>query len=220
MLTRRAFLLTPVVLAACNASLQTYEPYEGRPKSDPHVRWDPSMVRGNILYGAPGYNGWVTGGLSYSKDPKLYGRWDVRLRSFPHSVLSYHVLLWPKSDIWPPEIDIAENFRSDRQQTKAFVHGNGKQEFRVDCDATKPKTFAVEWRKDSIKFFCDDEMFGETTKDIPHEPMWLAIQVESHATKDGGKLIENNGVTREQGPPKDDYRVPVVEILKVSYAEL
>ena len=220
MLSRRAFLLAPLALTACSASLQNFEPYSGRPKSDPHVRWDPSMVRGNTLYGAPGYNGWVTGGVSYSGDPKLYGRFDVRLKSYPHSVLSYHVLLWPATDHWPPEIDIAENFRSDRQQTKAFIHGSGKQEFKVDCDATQPTTFFVEWRKDSIKFFCDDKMFGETTEDIPHEPMCLVVQVESHATSEGAELVANNGVTREKGPPKDEYRVPVVEILDVKYRRL
>lgn len=221
MLSRRAFLVAPFLLVACNSSLKDYEAYSGRPSSDRYVKWDPSMIRGNILYGAPGHNGWVTGGLTYLQAPKTYGRFEVRLRSVPHPVLSYHVLLWPQADHWPPEIDIAECFRADRQRVDAFIHGKGeRQQFRVDRDTTKPTTFAVEWRKDSIKFFCEDQMFGETTKDIPHEPMRLAIQVESHATEEGNNLREGNGFTQEKGEPKDEYRVPVVEILSVGYKEL
>lgn len=196
--------------------------YTGRPSSDPNVQWDPDLLRGNILYGAKGKNGWVCGGCAWYEMAHLYGRFTFKLRSFRHELLSFHALLWPRSENWPPEIDIAEMFIADRSRVDSFIHEtvegeHRKQGFNIETDATQPFTVAVEWRKDSIEFFLNGESYGKTTKEIPQEAMHMAIQVETHGSHNGLIFEDSRGVTDVAGPHDINTAIPVVEVLGLSY---
>lgn len=199
------------------------EKYSGFPASDPNTKWEPSLLRGNILYGTPSNGGWACGGCAWYGNPKQYGRFKFLLRSFPQRLLSFHALLWPKAEGWPPEIDVCEVFREDRQRASAFLHywddvrEHKKQNWNVDIDVTQPTWFSVEWCPDSIKFFCNDKMFGETTIGIPHELMHMVIQVETHASPDGLVFDSTRGKTDHEGPFSIHEAIPVVEVLQVVY---
>ncbi|MBV7295635.1 glycoside hydrolase family 16 protein [Corynebacterium sp. TAE3-ERU12] len=174
----------------------SWEPYTGRPASDAKVQWDPSEVRVRdsrlILSGSPDGQYWRTGAVSQWREAHKYGRWEVRMRALAHPTLSYHVLLWPQADMWPPEIDLAESFTADRATTEAFVHWRAdgqrhKRQFSLDVDATQFATWAVEWTADYVRWSYDGTTFAEVTGDeVPDEPMWLAIQVEAQVPGDGG----------------------------------
>lgn len=194
-------------------------PYSGLPDSDRWTRWHPPCTKGSVMYGTPAWGGWANGSLSWEPEKHIhqYGRYDIRLRAWPHPLLSFHLLLWPQAEHWPPEIDICECFHADRQRISAFIHGRGKQEFPKDVDITKPTTFSVDWQADHIDFLVDDVVFGHTTDDIPHEPHRLAIQVETHATNDGFTWDKTLGRTSHYGPPNLKHLVPVVEVLSVHY---
>lgn len=194
------------------------EPYHGQPSSDIWTKWRPEFTRGNTLYGAPGYGGWVCGSLNWGDFAAQYGRFEMTVQSYLHEVLSFHALLWPLLDHWPPEIDIAEMFDETRQRTDAFVHGGKgenrtKQQFHVMHDVTKPTTFAVEWRPESLRLFCDGEMFGETTDSVPQEPMRLVIQVETHTPPDQDDPTETTGPPTTRGDA-------CVTVLGASYTAL
>jgi beta-glucanase (GH16 family) len=105
-----------------------------------------------------------------------------------HDVLSYHFLLWPKSEKWPPEIDIAESFDGDRQSVQGFVHWRDaggvrrKTTTSVAADFRDWRTVGVEWTPEAVRFTLDGVEWGVVTgAAVPHEPMWLALQVETHA---------------------------------------
>lgn len=199
-------------------------PYDGRPNSDDHTRWLPSQTRGAVCGGAPAWGGWANGSLSWENHIRMFGRYDVRLRSWPHPILSWHLLLWPQSENWPPEIDIAESFHSSRKRISGFLHGltggHSKQQFDVDCDLANPTTFSVLWEQSRLRFACDGVVFGDTDWDVPQEPHRLAIQVETHASWGGWTADKRRVLTQRYGPPDPKRWVPVVEVLDVKYTEV
>lgn len=207
-----------------------WEAFHGRPSSDPHVHWRPEMVRvhdGKLtLSGAPAYGGWATGAVSGWRMPRTHGLFEIRMRAIPHRVLSYHVLLWPADDQWPPEIDLAEGYRADRTRTDAFIHwrdGGGerrKRGYQVRVDATKPSTWAVEWLPGSVRLLADGKEFARAIGEpVPDRPMWFGMQVEARATDAGTGAPADNGVTRHIGAPLPEYTVPVLEVDWVRISE-
>lgn len=179
-----------------------WRPYDGRPSSSPDVQWDPKLISIRdselVLSARRDASGdWHTGAVTNWPKTFQYGRWEIRFRApvqeGSYRALSYHVLLWPARNAWPPEIDIAEGFAADRQRTDAFIHWRDdkgqrqKEQFQFAGDASVDATWAVEWEQDAIRLYRDDELFGSINgASVPHEPMWLAIQVEALAEKTDG----------------------------------
>lgn len=179
-----------------------WRPYDGRPSSSPDVQWDPQLISVRdselVLSARREASGdWHAGAVTNWPKTFQYGRWEVNFRApvqqGSYRALSYHVLLWPARNAWPPEIDIAEGFAADRQTTDAFIHWRDstgqrhKEQFQLAGDASVNATWAVEWEQDGIRLYRDDVLFGSISGDsVPHEPMWLAIQVESLAEKTDG----------------------------------
>jgi hypothetical protein len=180
---------------------QRWTKYTGRPKSDPRARWDPAKVRvaggALVLDGAPTRDKagtWATGGVSNSADPMTYGRWQIRYRATPSSVLSYHFLLWPRSERWPPEIDIAEGFVADRSRVDAFVHWvdaggvRRKEQRQLPVHADRWDVVGLEWSPDAVVFTRNGRPWARITGDaVPHEPMWLALQTETQVCRPGAR---------------------------------
>lgn len=167
--------------------------YTGRPSSDPRTWWDPTMVwlsNGSlVLAGAPSTghtNLWRTGAVSNWKAAQTYGKWEVRFRTHASQVLSYHFLLWPQAESWPPEIDIAEGYSRERTNSQSFVHwideSGARQQtsFSTNGNFSEWNTVAVEWTPDAVRFSLNGEYYGEATGlAVPHEPMFLALQTET-----------------------------------------
>ncbi|MFC3850168.1 glycoside hydrolase family 16 protein [Corynebacterium hansenii] len=200
-----------------------WEAFNGKPSSDPHVRWVSSMAKVEngslVLSGAPAYGGWATGAVSGWRMPRTHGLYEIRMRAIPHRVLSYHVLLWPADDNWPPEIDLAEGYRADRSRTDAFLHWRDaggerrKRGYQVRVDATKPATWAIEWLPGSVRLLVDGVEFARADGDpVPDRPMWFGMQIEARATVEGTGAPADNGVTRHTGAPLPQYTVPVLEV--------
>lgn len=167
--------------------------YTGRPSSDPRTWWDPTMVwlsNGSlVLAGAPSTghtNLWRTGAVSNWKAAQTYGKWEVRFRTHASQVLSYHFLLWPQAERWPPEIDIAEGYSRERTNSQSFIHWideNGSRQqmsFSTNGNFSEWNTVAVEWTPDVVRFSLNGQAYGEATGlAVPHEPMFLALQTET-----------------------------------------
>ena len=167
--------------------------YEGQPGGNPVGRWDPAMVSlsdGMLhLTGKQSGGDWVSGGVSNFPVTQLYGRWEVRMRAQPSADLSYHMLLWPKDEEWPPEIDFAESVSSDRSSTEAWIHWkdadgqNAKTNARIDGDFTQWHTVGVEWLPGIVRYLLNGKVWAEVRSDtmVSKTPMWLALQVEAGA---------------------------------------
>jgi beta-glucanase (GH16 family) len=93
------------------------------------------------------------------------------------------VALWllPKSEGWPPEIDIMENWGSTRTvQTTVFWSASGAVSYahktaRSSSDLTDSyHTYGLLWRPHSLTWYLDGKVVDKYTgSHVPHQPMYL-----------------------------------------------
>ncbi|WP_278315446.1 glycoside hydrolase family 16 protein [Lolliginicoccus levis] len=166
--------------------------YSGQPGGDPLSWWEPDRVSvggGVLRLGIARFQDQViTGGASNDVVAREYGRWEVRLRVDRGQDVSYHVLLWPQDEQWPPEIDIAESIDGDRRTMSSFVHWrDGEERFFAQADTEgvfdEWHTVGVEWLPGRIRYLLDGEPWAEldVADHVPAKPMWLAIQAQAGA---------------------------------------
>jgi beta-glucanase (GH16 family) len=89
--------------------------------------------------------------------------------------------LWllPKSEGWPPEIDIMENWGSTRTiQTTVFWSASGAVKYahktaRSSSDLTDSyHTYGLLWRPHSLTWYLDGKVVDKYTgSHVPHQPM-------------------------------------------------
>lgn len=165
--------------------------YHGQPGGDPHSWWEHdrvSLADGKLVLTASQREDgqWVTGGVSNASVAQTYGEWEVRFRADAADDITFHLLLWPLSENWPPEIDFLENFGGDRSRASAFLHwiedGDRSKLERVlpDVDLTAWNTAGVIWREGRIDFTFNGEIWSTIEGDnVPDEPMWLGLQSQA-----------------------------------------
>lgn len=163
--------------------------YSGQPGGNPLGWWDESMVGvdGSVLElrSVRTDSGWVSGGVSNYPVTQTYGRWEIRMRADVSDDISYHMLLWPQSDQWPPEIDFAESVDGFRDEMSAFLHwrtSDGRDKHGVSTwgNFSDWHTVGVEWGPAIVRFLLDGEVWAEAHSDemVPDVPMWLGMQTE------------------------------------------
>lgn len=167
--------------------------YSGQPGGNPNSWWDGSMVEvaggALTLKSERTADGWVTGGVSNYPVTQEYGRWEIRMRADRSDDISYHMLLWPQREKWPPEIDFAESASGERTQMDAFVHWvdasgeSRKSHGFVTGDFSDWHTVGVEWGPGIIRYLLDGAVWAEVRSDVmvPDQPMWLGLQAEAGA---------------------------------------
>lgn len=170
---------------------QSWGEYYGQPGGDPHSWWEPSQVSiedGKLVLTASQRDDgqWITGGVSNASVSATFGEWEVRFRADAADDITFHFLLWPLSENWPPEIDFLENFGGDRTTASAFLHwtddGQRDKLEKVldDVDLTEWNTAGVIWREGRIDFTFNGEIWSTIEGDtVPDEPMWLALQAQA-----------------------------------------
>jgi beta-glucanase (GH16 family) len=165
--------------------------YSGQPGGDPGGLWDPShvVVHDGVLelqtYRDPVFgNRWVSGGLSSARALKqTYGKYLVRFRMDPGYGIAGIMLLWPSNDVWPPEIDFAEDGGGARDETTATLHygATDAQIARsVKGDFRAWHTIGIEWGPGHLNYTLDGAVWGTlSTSRIPAEPMEMDIQTQA-----------------------------------------
>ncbi|MDG4830331.1 glycoside hydrolase family 16 protein [Solwaraspora sp. WMMD1047] len=164
--------------------------YEGQPDGDPGGWFDPSHV--SVSGGLLTIGGWreadrgniyATGGISNRRVvSRTYGRFDIRFRMDRGTGIAYALLLWPASNVYPPEIDIAEDNGRGRDRMYGVLHPvTGRPvERSVPGDFTQWHTAGLEWTPGRLVFTLDGEPWTEITGDqVPDEPMALALQSQA-----------------------------------------
>lgn len=167
-----------------------WDAYTGEPDGDPGGWFEPSHVHvgnGILTIGAwpdPARNGlYVSGGVSSRHAlTSTYARYDIRFRMDLGTGIAYSLLLWPRDNQKPPEIDIAEDDGRDRRTLFANVQpATGESiEDRVGGDFTQWHTVGVEWTAGSAVFTLDGQPWATVTGPaVPSEPMALALQSQA-----------------------------------------
>ena len=160
--------------------------FTGVPGGDPGGQFAPSHV--NVARGMlqlrtwrdPAYhNKWASGGLCQCGLPFTYGAFFVRSRITgpgPNEV----ELLWPLSNIWPPEIDFYETGAKDNSTSWTLHYGasNSFVQQTLRIDQTKWHTWGVIWTPSKITYTVDGNEWGSFSGSyaIPTVPMTLDLQ--------------------------------------------
>jgi beta-glucanase (GH16 family) len=167
--------------------------YSGRPGGDPGGWWAPShaVVVDGVLdlqtYRDPRYGGrWVSGGVSSA--PALrqtYGRYDVRVRVDAGEGVAFIALLWPVRNVWPPEIDFAENGGENglRDHIAATLH-YGADDMQIQrvlrVDLSRWHTVGVQWRPGMLSYTVDGRQWAVVrSRSVPSQPMELDLQTQA-----------------------------------------
>ncbi|NNN00665.1 MAG: glycoside hydrolase family 16 protein [Acidimicrobiaceae bacterium] len=122
---------------------------------------------------------WVTGGLCQCDFVQTYGAYFVRSRVTGGGASAIE-LLWPESNVWPPEIDFNESGGSTNSSSSTVHWGPTNQidQRSVPIDLTKWHTWGVVWSPNSIDYLVDGRAWAVITNkvEIPHIPMRLDIE--------------------------------------------
>jgi hypothetical protein len=163
-----------------------WDVFTGQPGGDPGGQFASShvVVSGGMLelnaWKDPKYgDNWVTGGLSDYAESQTYGAYFVRSRvtgAGPNEV----ELLWPLSNVWPPEIDFNESGGS-LSSTGATVHFTSANSIAQRTEITNQSewhTWGVVWTPKKILFILDGEVWGSinVAYAIPDVPMTLDLE--------------------------------------------
>jgi len=167
--------------------------YAGRPTGDPVGWWAPShvVVRRGVLelttYRDPRFGGrWVSGGVSNARSLKqTYGKYLVRFRVDAGRGVAFALLLWPVRDVWPPEIDFAEDggTRGGRSAATATLHYGAHDSIvqrTVHADFSRWHVMGVEWLPGRLVYTIDGRRWATVrSRGVPDEPMELALQTQA-----------------------------------------
>jgi hypothetical protein len=184
--------------------------YQGSPPCCAATTWATSQVTerdGSLVLSSVRRDGqWITGGVSAAGWPAMvrtYGKYVARVRVDRGAGISAVALLWPKADVWPPEIDYYElsGQDADRTQETQTVHRVGDDaQLRsgYQGDLTQWHTVSVEWLPNSISYFVDNRLTGRVTNPayIPHQPMWPAFQMQIQQDAAGQAVATAAGPVR------------------------
>jgi hypothetical protein len=193
----------------------TWGKYQGQPGGDPYSLWQPSHVDQQdgmlVLEGSREDGQWITGGVSNSGISRLYGKWDVRLRIDASDEITYAVLLWPEDEVWPPEIDFAEDGGGPRSSTTATLHYRPDDQIiqrQLDVDLTQWHTVGVEWLPGKATYTVDGRAWATVeSNEVPDVPMWLGIQTQAGGCQKGFVSCPTAGT-----PDRADLQVDWVSV--------
>lgn len=167
--------------------------YSGQPGGDPGGWWSPThaVVAQGVLnlatYRDPRYGGrWVSAGVSSAPALKqTYGKYEARVRMDPGKGVAFVALLWPVRNVWPPEIDFAENGgeTSARDHIAATLHYGGDDsqiQRTLPVDLTGWHVVGVEWRPGELSYTIDGRRWAVVrNRIVPAQPMEFDLQTQT-----------------------------------------
>jgi Glycosyl hydrolases family 16 len=167
--------------------------YSGHPGGDPGGLWAPShaVVAHGMLnletYRDPRFGGrWVSAGVSSA--PALrqtYGKYEVRLRIDRGKGVAFVALLWPVRDVWPPEIDFAEdggetNARDHSTATLHYGADDSQLQRTVHVNLARWHTVGVEWQPGRLTYTLDGKTWASVrSRFVPNQPMEMDLQTQA-----------------------------------------
>jgi beta-glucanase (GH16 family) len=167
--------------------------YSGQPDGDPGGWFAPShaVVRHGILnlesYRDPRFGDrWVSAGVSSAPALKqTYGKYELRLRMGRGRGISMVALLWPVRDVWPPEIDFAENGGESNQRkhvTATLHYGRDNRQIQrtVHANFARWHVVGVEWTPGRLVYTLDGHRWATVTSHaVPAQAMELDVQAQA-----------------------------------------
>lgn len=167
--------------------------YSGQPRGDPGGLWAPShvVIRHGILnletYSDRRVGGrWVSGGVSSGPALKqTYGRYSVRFRMDAGKGIAGVLLLFPSGNVWPPEIDFAEDggATARRDHQAATLHYGAQDHIiqrTVRGNFVRWHVMGVQWTPGKLVYTLDGRPWATVlSRHVPSAPMELDLQTQA-----------------------------------------
>lgn len=179
-------------------------------------RTDDTIVSDGLLTIRNEYeNGqWYAGGISQGVHGTTYGRFEFHARMDPGQGTGFIALLWPESGGWPPEIDIIEVPKEDRQRVFFTSHGPPDTTKVIYVDATEWHTYTLDYLPGRLDYYIDGVKVAEITDPVPSQEMSLGFQ--GHITRANDVWYE--GGPDETTPDRVDMQIDWVNISAPGFA--
>ncbi len=174
-----------------SADLAGWEPYTGPGYRGRGQRSPDALAVDDGVLTISGDARGTTGGLCWSGGQR-YGRWEARVRA-PAADPAYHalLLLWPDADDFPTggQVAFLELTDPERRSAEFYLHHGGEGDrvrSEVRVDATRWRTWAVDWTPDGITGYVDGEEWFSSTDPatLPPGPMHLCVQLDFFPVED------------------------------------
>lgn len=170
--------------------------YSGQPAGDSVGWWNPThIVIRNCLLTLKGYRDsaakagvFVTAGIGMTNaHAQMYGKYLVRMRADQGDGISAIALLWPRANVWPPEVDFYEDGGGQRTSMSATLHcgSSGHDTCQVaktlsGYNFSQWHTIGVEWTKGKLVYTIDGTAWATVSNAaVPSIPMVLDLQSQS-----------------------------------------
>jgi beta-glucanase (GH16 family) len=184
-------------------------PYSKQPGGDPVGWWAPShVIVSGCLLTLKGYKDaaakssvFVTGGIGMTDaHAQTYGKYLVRMRVDKGDGISAIALLWPRANVWPPEVDFYEDGGGNRTSMSATLHcgSNGNDTCQMEKDLTgydfsQWHTLGVEWTAGKLVYTIDGTTWATVTDyGVPSIPMVLDLQSQSLACSQHNTCLDSS----------------------------
>ncbi len=174
-----------------SADLAGWEPYTGPGYRGRGQRSPDALAVDDGVLTISGDARGTTGGLCRTGGQR-YGRWEARVRA-PAADPAYHalLLLWPDADDFPTGGQVAFLELTDpaRRSAEFYLHHGGEGDrvrSEVRVDATRWRTWAVDWTPGGITGYVDGEEWFSSTDPatLPPGPMHLCVQLDFFPVED------------------------------------
>jgi hypothetical protein len=172
--------------------MQKWFAWSGQPGGDPSAWWSPSqdVVSGGMLQvtgtrvsqgGNPAWTngGEITGGIG-SVHTQTYGEYEWCMKSPFAKSTTTAALLWPADNVWPPEVDLFENWGDPRFYDVWLHYGSVDHKIQrlVAYEfAAKWTVYLALWRPGNVQVLEDGHrVVNITNSNVPHVPMRFDLQ--------------------------------------------
>ena len=168
-----------------NPELEWYLPSQNTVSGNAlHLNASKTATSGTTRDGQPKKYDWRSGMVTtYHSFQFTYGYVAVRARVPKGDGLWSGLFLLPRSEAWPPEIDIAETYGDDTNKFNVVLQPAQGPQFPTSVSApsdlsTGYHTYAVDWEPSSITWSIDGKTVHRYTGDrSPSEPMYLVADL-------------------------------------------
>jgi beta-glucanase (GH16 family) len=114
-----------------------------------------------------------------------YGYFEIRARVPKGQGLFPAFWLMPANGKWPPELDVFEVLGQDSSKVYMTVHYTNSNHYpgEVQGSYSGPDlslefhTYGLDWEPDRLTWYVDGVERFSTTQNVPHEPMFLLINL-------------------------------------------
>ena len=126
---------------------------------------------------------YTTGGIGAFRYVQTYGKYELRVKLPYGKGVGPYAILWPQNGDPSAQLDVFESPPADKSTLYFTNHGGpGGASTQLRAHGSFTASFHILtciWLPGQLQFLVDGVSQGTLTTDVPHQPMWFGLAVES-----------------------------------------